>query len=163
MVLHGVALGPASEAPLDERRAARMARLCGKTEPLFWSEHLAFVRGGGLEIGHLAAPPRTPATVDATARNLACAAAAVGARPLVENIATLIDPPGSVLAEPDWLAQVVRSAGVDLLLDLLEQRVDRIGDRVEVVVEDPRRAAPVLLVELDRARAALAAGRERRR
>jgi uncharacterized protein (UPF0276 family) len=225
VALHGIALGPASEAPLDGRRAGRMARLCGATGPLFWSEHLAFVRGGGLEIGHLAAPPRTPATVDATAANLARAATVVGTRPLVENIATLIDPPGSALAEPDWLAQVIRSAGVDLLLDLhnlwanatnfgipplgfldrlpadriaaihlaggstvaaggatrilddhlhpvpdpvwalLEEVGARVARPLTVILERDGRYPPFpeLLDELDRARAALAAGRARRR
>jgi len=39
-------------------RLDKMARLVEQVRPQFWSEHLAFVRGGGIEIGHLAAPPR---------------------------------------------------------------------------------------------------------
>ncbi len=40
------------------------SRVIGAAEPEVWSEHLAFVRGGGREIGHLAAPPRRPATLE---------------------------------------------------------------------------------------------------
>ena len=59
VVLHGVGLGLASCAPADTRRLDGMARVAEAVRPAFWSEHLAFVRGGGREIGHLAAPPRT--------------------------------------------------------------------------------------------------------
>ena len=70
LLVHGVALGPASTAPVDARRLDRLARLVERLEPAFWSEHLACVRAGDIEIGHLAAAPRTSATIDATAANL---------------------------------------------------------------------------------------------
>jgi uncharacterized protein len=82
------------------------------------SEHLACVRSGDVEIGHLVAAPRTKATIDATASNLARAADVIGSRPLVENIATLMEPPASECAEAQWVSGVVASADCDLLLDL---------------------------------------------
>ena len=94
-----------------------MARVVEEVEPEFWSEHLAFVRGGGVEIGHLAAPPRTAATVEGTARNVARARAVVGTPPLLENVASLVDPLGD-RSEADWIADTAEAAGVDLLLDL---------------------------------------------
>src|SRR3989442_4504693 len=100
LVVHGTSLGLASTEPADERRLAKVAGVVEKLQPRFWSEHLAFVRGGGVEIGHLAAPARNQATIDGAARNLARAARAAGALPLVENVATLVDPPGSELREP---------------------------------------------------------------
>lgn len=118
VVLHGVSLGLASSAPVDGKRLDRMARVVDAIEPDFWSEHLAFVRADGLEIGHLAAPPRTDATIEGTVKNLERAAAVVGAAPLVENIATLIDPPGSVHDEMTWIAKIALAAGSELLLDL---------------------------------------------
>jgi uncharacterized protein (UPF0276 family) len=90
----------------------------GHVEPEAWSEHLAFVRGGGIEIGHLAAPPRDAATLEGTARNLKRAARVVGRLPLVENVATLIDPPGSDRDEAHWIADVLAASGTELLLDL---------------------------------------------
>jgi uncharacterized protein len=118
VALHGVTLGLASSAAVETRRLEQMARLVDEIQPEFWSEHLAFVRGGGVEIGHLAAPPRTKATVDGAARNLTTAKRIVGAFPLVENIATLIDPPGSALSEADWTCDVLGAAHCALLLDL---------------------------------------------
>ena len=118
VVLHGVSLGLASSAPVDERRLAAFARVVDLARPVFWSEHLAFVRGGGIEIGHLAAPPRCAATIEGTARNVARARAAVGSLPLLENVATLIDPPGSDRDEAAFVADVLDATGCDLLLDL---------------------------------------------
>jgi uncharacterized protein (UPF0276 family) len=118
VVLHGISLGLASSAPAETRRLDQMARLVDQVRPEFWSEHLAFVRAGGIEIGHLAAPPRNRSTVDATAANLDRAEAAVGAKPLVENIATLIDPPASPLSESEWLNGILAASPCALLLDL---------------------------------------------
>jgi hypothetical protein len=83
-----------------------------------WSEHLAFVRGGGIEIGHLAAPPRNEASIEGACRNLERAARIVGCAPQIENIATLVAPPGSRLDEPEWIGRIVCGGGAGLLLDL---------------------------------------------
>ncbi len=118
LVLHGVTLGLASAVPVAEERLEKMARLVGEIQPECWSEHLAFVRGGGYEIGHLAAPPRTSATIEGATANLARARAVVGVTPLVENVATLIDPPGSIYDEATWITEILSAANCDLLLDL---------------------------------------------
>ena len=118
ITLHGVSLGLASAEPVETRRLDQMARLCDETRPAFWSEHLAFVRGGGIEIGHLAAPPRNEATIDGALTNLALAKKIVGVAPQVENVATLIDPPGSDRDEAAWLSAIVRNSESELLLDL---------------------------------------------
>jgi uncharacterized protein (UPF0276 family) len=118
MMLHGVTQGLASMAAPDERRLTRMARLAEAVQPESWSEHLAFVRAGGIEIGHLAAPPRTPAGIVAAARNIQTATAIVGAPPAMENVATLIDPPASTMDEPDWINGIFESCDAPLLLDL---------------------------------------------
>jgi uncharacterized protein (UPF0276 family) len=118
MVLHGVSLGLASTVRVERNRLDRIARLIDSTGAVGWSEHLAFVRGGGIEIGHLAAPPRSEASIEGACRNIEYATRIVGCAPLVENIATLIAPPASQLDEPEWTQGVVRGAGVGLLLDL---------------------------------------------
>jgi uncharacterized protein len=118
VTLHGVTLGLASTVLCDTRRLDQMARLVNTVEPVFWSEHLAFVRGGGIEIGHLAAPPRCSATVDGALRNLKLARDVVGLAPQVENVATLIDPPGSDRDELTWVREIVTNSNTSLLLDL---------------------------------------------
>ena len=118
VILHGVGLGLASSLPVDTRRLTAMARIVDAAQPELWSEHMAFVRAGGREIGHLAAPPRSAATVEGTAANIDRARRIVGSAPLLENIATLIDPPGSDRDEATFVKDVAKGADVELLLDL---------------------------------------------
>lgn len=118
VVLHGVGMGLASALPVAPKRLEKMARLVDQVRPHGWSEHLAFVRGGGFEIGHLAAAPRTQETVEAASENLSLATALIGSKPVMENIATLIDPPGSALSESCWVTAILAAADCDLLLDL---------------------------------------------
>jgi hypothetical protein len=118
MVLHGVSLGMASTVPCSNGRLDRIGRLIEATGAESWSEHLAFVRGDGVEIGHLAAPPRSEASIEGACRNIGCAARIIGCAPLVENIATLMAPPASQFDEAEWIERIVRGAGVNLLLDL---------------------------------------------
>ncbi len=225
VAIHGVSLGLASAEGIDLARLDAFARLMDDVVPEHWSDHLAFVRAGGVELGHLAAPTRSALTVEATAENLDRAARRVGARPLAENVATLLDPPGSDRSEQTWLLELLDASGSDLLLDLHnlvtngqnlgydprtlvdalpadriraihiaggteveatsgERRLlddhrhavpdsvyallERVGERVphaiDVILERDGAFPPfeLLLGELDRARAALAAGRARR-
>jgi len=116
--LHGVTLGMASAADVELRRADGMARMVDAIQPAFWSEHLSFVRGGGAETGHLAAPPRSNATVDGALRNIEALTKHVGAKPVVENIATLITPPCSTMSETAWLSGILNQSDTFMLLDL---------------------------------------------
>ena len=118
VAIHGVSLGFASAAGVEARRLEAFARLVDEIEPEHWSDHLAFVRAGGVELGHLAAPSRTALTVEATAENLDRATRLVGRIPLVENVASLIDPPASDRTEEAWLHDLLDASACDLLLDL---------------------------------------------
>ena len=116
--LHGVSLGLVSSSNVSEERLGRLARLVERLEPDHWSEHLAFVRVRGIEIGHLAAAPYAPATLAGALRNLERACEVVGKLPQLENIATLLTPPGSCWTEAEFIGKVVCGAGATMLLDL---------------------------------------------
>lgn len=126
--LHGVGMGLASTIPAEPRRLHAMARLMKRVQAESWSEHLSFVRAGGVEIGHLAAPPRTPESVAGAVANIALASCIVGSAPLMENIATLVKPPASTLDEAEWLAQIIDGAQVPLLLDLHNLYANAVND-----------------------------------
>lgn len=118
LTLHGVAMGLAGSEPVDDHRLAAMARLLDSLQPESWSEHLAFVRAGGIEVGHLAAPPRRDANVEAAIANINRAGQVTGRVPRMENIATLVVPPGSTLTEAAWTTAILEGADAPMLLDL---------------------------------------------
>jgi uncharacterized protein (UPF0276 family) len=113
-----VGLGLASSFPVAQKRLDQLARVFDYLSPTVWSEHLAFVRAGNIEIGHLAAPPRTLATVEGALENLERIQRTVGSKPALENIATLISPPGSLMSEAEWSTQIALPGGCPLLIDL---------------------------------------------
>lgn len=118
LTVHGVALGPASAAPVPPSRVKEYKKLIKTLQPDSWSEHMAFVRSGNIEIGHLAAPPRTESTISGAASNLAVLSDATGMTPRLENIATLLEPPGCGWTEVEWIRETLRATGAPMLLDL---------------------------------------------
>lgn len=118
VIYHGVGLGLASSHPVPQRNLDNLARVFDYLKPTCWSEHLAFVRAGNIEIGHLAAPPRTQATIEGTLANLERVKQVVGSLPVLENIATLVNPPGSAMLEAEWTTTILRQSSCKLLLDL---------------------------------------------
>lgn len=139
LFLHGTSLGLASTEPVDRRRLDAIARLVDAVQPMAWSEHLAFVRAGGVEIGHLAAPPRTRATIDGLVRNVTRARQIVGSVPILENIATLIDPPLSDMREPEFVRAAIRACDTSLLLDLhnLHANATNFGNGIDLFDDLP--------------------------
>ena len=116
--IHAVGLGLASCSRVDMARVYALARVVDAAGSGMWSEHLAFVRAGGIEVGHLCAPPRTAATLEGLASNVARARRVIGSGPALENIATLIEPPGGELDEATFVRRALEQADTPLLLDL---------------------------------------------
>jgi uncharacterized protein (UPF0276 family) len=117
-VLHGVTLSLGGAEPLDHDRLANLARLAKRLEAPLVSEHLAFVRGGGFETGHLLPLPRTRAALELVLANIREAKATLSAPLAVENVATLFEWPNAEMDEATFLTEVLERADVLLLLDL---------------------------------------------
>ncbi len=118
IVPHGVALSLGSAEPPDPARLAALARLARRCDAPLVSEHLAFVRGGGMETGHLLPLPRTREALGVIVDNVRTAQAALPVPLALENVATLFDWPGAEMDEATFLAEVLEQADVRLLLDL---------------------------------------------
>lgn len=135
--IHATSLGLASSTPVEKKQLERLARLIDAIEPAGWSEHLAFVRGGGREIGHLAAPPRNAATLEGLCRNLELARSITGSLPVMENVASVVDPPFSRWSEAEWLARVADASRVDFLFDLhnLHTNTTNFGEDPDALID----------------------------
>ncbi|WP_433084959.1 DUF692 domain-containing protein [Dactylosporangium sp. CA-052675] len=119
VIPHGVKLSLGGAEPIADERAAHLyecARLLGA--PMV-SEHIAFVRAGGLEAGHLLPVPRTREALDAIVANVRRARSALGGVPLaLEPIAALFDWPDAELTEAEFLTEILDRTGCALLLDI---------------------------------------------
>lgn len=118
LIPHGVSLSLGSAEPPAPARLEALARIATRLEAPLVSEHVAFVRGGGLEAGHLLPLPRTRAMLDVVIANVRLAQAALPVPLALENVATLFDWPDPALDEADFLAELLEGADVLLLLDI---------------------------------------------
>ncbi|WP_437736084.1 multinuclear nonheme iron-dependent oxidase [Sorangium sp. So ce1335] len=119
VVPHGVKLSLGSASGIDPDRARRLGALCRELAAPVVSEHVAFVRGGDREIGHLTALPYTVDAARVVARNVAAARRALPDIPLLlENAARTLCFPDDDLDEGGFYAEVAARTGCDLLLDV---------------------------------------------
>jgi uncharacterized protein (UPF0276 family) len=104
--------------PVDPARVAHLAHCAGALGAPLVSEHLAFVRAGGLEAGHLLPVPRSRAAVTAIVDNVRRAQADLPVPLALEPIAALFDWPDDELDEAAFLTEILDRTGAGLLLDV---------------------------------------------
>lgn len=118
VVPHGISLSLGGADPVSEDRVAHLARCAAALDAPLVSEHIAFVRAGGLEAGHLLPVPRSRAALDVLTRNISRTQASLDVPLAVENIAALFDWPDNEYTESEFLTELVNRTGVYLLLDI---------------------------------------------
>jgi uncharacterized protein (UPF0276 family) len=117
-VLHGVSLSLGGAEPPDTRRLDHLARLAERVGAVLVSDHVCFVRAGGLESGHLLPVPRTRRMLEVLVENVRLARKVLPVPLALENIATLVEWPEPELDEATLLAELLERTDALLLLDL---------------------------------------------
>lgn len=118
VVPHGVRLSLGSAAPVDRARVTHLAACAAAVGAPLASEHIAFVRAGGQEAGHLLPVPRSRAALNALAANIGRIQAELDVPLALEPIAALFDWPDDEYTEADFLTALLDRTGALLLLDV---------------------------------------------
>jgi uncharacterized protein (UPF0276 family) len=118
IVPHGVRLSLGGADPVDRDRVRHLASCAAALDAPLVSEHVAFVRAGGHEAGHLLPVPRTRAGLDALVANVRRTQRELDVPLALEPIATLTDWPEDEYTEPDFLTALLDRTGAKLLLDV---------------------------------------------
>jgi uncharacterized protein (UPF0276 family) len=118
VVPHGVRLSLGGAEPVAPERVAHLAHCASALRAPVVSEHIAFVRAGGVEAGHLLPVPRSRAAVDAIVDNVRRTRAELPVPLALEPIAALFDWPDDELDEADFLTEILDRSGALLLLDV---------------------------------------------
>ncbi|MFN3648411.1 MAG: DUF692 domain-containing protein [Armatimonadota bacterium] len=129
LIPHGLGLSLGSAEGLDPAHLERLARLVNRLRPPWWSEHLAFTRAGGVEIGHLAPLPFTEEAVEAVCRNVELARSRIDAPLILENITYALELPGAEMTEAQFIRAVLERTGCGLLLDVTNLYVNGVNHR----------------------------------
>ncbi|WP_326556977.1 DUF692 domain-containing protein [Micromonospora sp. NBC_01796] len=118
VVPHGVRLSLGGAEPVEPDRVTHLARVAELLDAPLVSEHIAFVRAGGVEAGHLLPVPRTRDAVDALVENVTRTQAELPVPLALEPIAALFDWPDDELGEAEFLTEILDRTGALLLLDI---------------------------------------------
>lgn len=118
IVPHGVRLSLGSAEPVERHRVQHLASAAELLGAELVSEHIAFVRAGGVEAGHLLPVPRTRESLAALTANILRTQAELPVPLALEPIAALFDWPENELDEGAFLTELVERTGALLLLDL---------------------------------------------
>ena len=118
VIPHGVTLGLGGAEPPEPAALKQLARLAVRTGAPFVSEHMAWVRAGGVESGHLLPLPRTREALDVLVENVRTATRALPVPLALENIAALFEWPEAEMDEADFLTEALVRTDCLLLLDI---------------------------------------------
>ena len=118
VVPHGVRLSLGGAEPVEPDRVEHLAAVAERLGAPLVSEHIAFVRAGGVEAGHLLPVPRSREAVDAVVANVKRTQAALSVPIALEPIAALFDWPDDELDEADFLTEILTRTDALLLLDV---------------------------------------------
>jgi hypothetical protein len=119
VIPHGVKLSLGTAAGVDLDRARRLGTLARQLHAPLVSEHVAFTRADGVEIGHLTQLPRTREAVRVIAANVTRVRRVLPDVPLLlENVAWSLLWPDDEMDEPSFYHEVVAATGCGLLLDV---------------------------------------------
>lgn len=118
VVPHGVRLSLGGAEPVEPNRVAHLAGCAQLLQAPLVSEHVAYVRAGDVEAGHLLPVPRTRESLRALTENVKRTQDELPVPLALEPIAALVEWPDAEYDEPDFLTEVLDRTGAMLLLDL---------------------------------------------
>ena len=118
IVPHAVNLSLGSADGIDDEYLEKLADLVDRLDPPWWSEHIAFTRGGAVDIGHLSPLPSTRDSIDMICHNIRRVRQSIAAPLILENITYTVTFPFSEMDEVTFLREVLEAADCGLLLDV---------------------------------------------
>jgi uncharacterized protein len=118
LTAHGVGLSIGTDVPLDLAYLDKIAEIVERLKAPAYSEHLAFTRVPGCDLGNLLPLPKTEAVAEQIIAKVRTVRARVGVPFLLENITYMFEWPDSKLTDAEFLNLICRETGAGLLLDV---------------------------------------------
>lgn len=131
LIPHGLGLSLGSAEGLDEDYLKRFANLVERIEPPYWSEHLAFTKAAGIDIGHLTPLPKTRQTLTVLRDNIRRACDRIQRPLILENITETIRFPHEQLGAAEFFTEVTEQNDCGLLLDVTNLYINSVNHRFD--------------------------------
>ena len=128
---HGVGLSLGSTDPIDHGHLHKLKVLIDRFEPAFVSEHLSWSSVGGRFFNDLLPLPYTPESLDHVRVRIDEVQTVLKRPLLIENITRYLTWQDSTVPEGAFMAEVVRTTGCGMLLDINNVYVNAINFRLD--------------------------------
>ncbi|ESQ83688.1 hypothetical protein AEAC466_11825 [Asticcacaulis sp. AC466] len=116
--MHGVSMSLGASGGLNSEYLHRLRILIDRVEPLWVSDHLCWTGIGGTNSHDLLPLPLTEEALERVCRNIDQAQTALGRNLLIENPSSYVTFPEDSYTEWDFLSEVCKRSGCELLLDV---------------------------------------------
>lgn len=131
LIPHGLGLSLGSAEGLDHEYLSCLAQLVARLQPPYWSEHIAFTKAGGLDIGHLTPLPKTRESLRVLRDNIRQAQEVLQVPLILENITETIRYPHQALDDAEFLTEVLEQNDCGLLLDVTNLYINSVNHRFD--------------------------------
>jgi uncharacterized protein len=118
LIPHALDLSLGSADGIDIDYLEKLADLVEKLNPPYWSEHLAFTKANGRELGHLAPLPFSHEAIEAVTRNVETTREFIPIPLILENITYGLKMDGAEMDEARFLTLALESSNCGWLLDV---------------------------------------------
>jgi uncharacterized protein len=118
LTAHGIGLSIGTDAPLDLAYVDEIAALVDRLGAPSYSEHLAFTRVPGRDLGNLLPLPKTEAVAESIIAKVRTIQSRISVPFLLENITYVFDWPDSELSDAEFFKIICGATGAGILLDV---------------------------------------------
>jgi uncharacterized protein len=118
LTAHGIGLSIGTDTPLDLAYLDEVATLVDLLKAPAYSEHLAFTRVPGLDLGNLLPLPKTQAVAESIIAKVRTVQSRIPVPFLLENITYMFEWPDSDMSDAEFLNLICHETGAGLLLDI---------------------------------------------
>jgi hypothetical protein len=118
LTAHGIGLSIGTDTPLDLAYLDEVAVVVERLKAPAYSEHLAFTRVPGRDLGNLLPLPKTEAVAEGIIAKVRGVQSRICVPFLLENITYLFEWPDSDLSDAEFLNLICGETGAGLLLDV---------------------------------------------
>ena len=132
IIPHALDLSLGSADGIDMNYLEKLADLIHKINPPYWSEHLAFTKANGRELGHLAPLPYSIEAIDVVAKNIETTRQLIPVPLILENITYGIKMHEAEMDEASFLSKTFETAGCGWLLDVTNLYINSINHNFDL-------------------------------
>jgi uncharacterized protein (UPF0276 family) len=118
LTAHGIGLSIGTDVPLDLAYVDEVAAIVDRLKAPAYSEHLAFTRVPGRDLGNLLPLPKTTAVAESIIAKARTVQSRISVPFLLENITYIFDWPDSDLTDAEFLSLICGETGAGILLDV---------------------------------------------